>query len=92
MAVSSSASQSTEILLLLGRVDGKLDAVIASTKEDREAVDALEKRVHETTEGLDSRIRVLETGHARLLAYSAFIGAAASAVVAFITVHWKLVF
>lgn len=76
---------SPEILMMLGRMDGKLDAVISyQTTQDR--INERNRQAQEdVNEKLTSRISSLERWKAYMLGLAAAIGAASGKTVQFLT-------
>ena len=49
-----------EELMLLGKMDGKLDSITAHLGRQDQRIDALDKRMDERHDALDKRLRVVE--------------------------------
>lgn len=63
-----------DILLALGRLEGKVESLIA-----------MQRAAQEHLEGLDQRVRQLELGRSYLMGAAAAIGAAVSFLVSWVT-------
>ena len=63
-----------DILLALGRLEGKVESLIA-----------MQRSAQEHIEGLDQRVRHLELGRSDLMGAAAAIGAAVSFLVSWVT-------
>ena len=69
---------SREILLALGRLEGKVESLLHMQRAHDEEL---------TT--LDTRIRILEQGRSAILGAAAVIGACAATVISFIFKEWS---
>ena len=68
---------SRDILLALGRLEGKVESLIHMQRSHAEEMDRIDKRV-----------RVLEQGRAALLGGAAVVGAVAATIISWIFKEW----